>query len=303
MSVYRESETRCPTCSNPLRDYERRLICDHCNAMLITIDDFAKAVGELDGTSPQAVTSDEHACDVPCPRCGGPATLCRLAIGPTAMPNRYIRCPAHGVWMPQQDMAAVFARVSRRAHFGAGYNRSYGGVGGNQVQPGTTGGLAGAMSSISDAFGSGAPATSALGIHSGRGISHVHTVFVSSYKNRALTCPVCAQTPLAYEGDRWSCPSCGGAFVETAALIGMVEDITGRPYELHTASTALAKHGCPLCGEPMVIDHLEGRPVARCTPHGVWFDAHVLAAVLEHAGAPDAHAHTSWLGRLFHRQK
>ncbi len=200
-------------------------------------------------------------------------------------------------------MAAVFARASQRAHLGPGAGRTYGGVVVQPLPVGGSAGLAGAMSSVRDAFGSGLPADAALGISSGVGISHVHTVFVSAYKNRALVCAVCAETPLVYQGDRWACPSCGGAFVETAALVGMVEEITGQPFELPAAPQAAGNHACPLCRERMVADTLEAHAIERCAKDGVWFGAHVLAAVLEHAGSPDdAHSHRSWLSRLLHRR-
>jgi len=228
---------------------------------------------------------------------------CTLAIGGTSLPDRYLRCATHGVWMPQDAMADVFARASRRVHLGPAAGRTYGGVAVQPIAAGGSGGLANAMSSVRDAFGSGLPADASLGISSGVGISHVHTVFVSTYKNRALVCAVCADSPLVYQGDRWACPSCGGAFVETAALVGMVEEITRQPFALPAAPHTAGTHACPLCRASMVADTLEAHAIERCASHGVWFGAHVLAAVLEHAGSPsDAHPHQGWLSRLLHRR-
>ncbi|HEY3806226.1 MAG TPA: hypothetical protein VGL61_26665 [Kofleriaceae bacterium] len=298
MSIYREGGSRCPTCANVLRDHEHRLVCDHCQAMLISDADFVNAVEELGGGGAQLGVSDICADERPCPRCGGPTSTCELSIGPTSLPDRYLRCATHGTWLPQAVMAAVFARASRRAHIGTGGARTYGGAAGMLASmPG--GGMTGAMRSIANAFGPGDPATTGLGINSGMGISHVHTVFVSPYKNRALACPV-GHGALGFQGDRWACATCGGAFVETAALAGMVEDITGQPFVLHEPKGAASTHACPVCAEAMLGDQLEAHAVERCASHGVWFGSHVLAEVLEHAGSPDVHH--GWLYRLLHRK-
>jgi ribosomal protein S27AE len=266
--------------------------------MQLTGDDFAAAVNALDGGTDVLSVSEEQPGERSCPRCGGATTTCALAIGRLDLRGRFMRCATHGVWMPQDAMAATFARASRRAHVNAGNGRTYGGAA-SPTYSDVQGGFGGAIRSIQSAFGSGAPADAGLGIASGQGISHVHTVFVSAYKNRALTCPQCG-VALRYEGDRWACTSCGGAFVETAALVGMVEDLTGSSFELHAAPAMPSAHACPLCSAPMVVDALEGHAIERCAAHGTWFGPHVLAAVLEHAATP--HQPESWLHRLLHRQ-
>ncbi|HEY1551058.1 MAG TPA: hypothetical protein VGG28_24685, partial [Kofleriaceae bacterium] len=275
------------------------LVCTTCNAMLLTGADFAAAVNALDGGSDAVTISDEQPHDQTCPRCGGATTTCVLAVGTLELRGRFLHCATHGVWMTQDAMAATFARASRRAHLGGGGGRTYGGAS-TMIVPEVRGGFGGAIRSMQAAFGGGAPADEGLAVASGRGISHVHTVFASAYKDRALACPDCAAT-LRYEGDRWGCPSCGGAFVETAALVGMVEDLTGEPFEQHAAPATPTAHSCPLCSEPMVADALAGHAVERCGAHGTWFGAHVLAAVLEHAASP-AQPRESWLHRLLHRR-
>jgi hypothetical protein len=267
--------------------------------MQLTGDDFAAAVNALDGGTDVLSVSDELPNDRSCPRCGGATTTCALAIGRLELRDRIMRCAAHGLWMTQDAMASTFARASRRAHANAGSGRTYGGAASAPLFYDVRGGFGGALRSIQSAFGGGEPADSGLAIQSGQGISHVHTVFVSAYKNRALACPQCT-TALRYEGDRWACTSCGGAFVETAALVGMVEDLTGNSFELHAAPTTPSAHTCPLCSSPMVVDALEGHATERCAAHGTWFGAHVLAAVLEHAATPEQHE--TWLHRLLHRR-
>lgn len=267
--------------------------------MQLSGDDFAAAVNALDGGADVLAISEDLPNDQACPRCGGATTTCALAIGRLVLNGRFMRCAAHGVWMTQDAMAATFARASRRAHANAGSGRTYGGAASSAIFSDLQGGFGGAIRSIQAAFGSGAPADAGLGIASGQGISHVHTVFASAYKDRALTCPQCAAA-LRYEGDRWACPRCGGAFVEAAALVGMVEDLTGRPFALHAAPATPSAHACPLCSAPMVADALEAHAVDRCAAHGVWFGAHVLAAVLEHTATPPQHE--TWLHRLLHRR-
>lgn len=269
--------------------------------MLITADDLASAVHELDGSSAPLVVSDPIANEKRCPRCHGETTTCQLSIGDIAISGRFLHCAAHGVWMPQDALAATFAKVSRRGHAGAGAGRTYGGAGGRTEIPGASGGMPGTMQSISSAFGGG-PADAGLGIATGKGIAKVHTIYVSAFKDRVLACPVCEGGALAYHGDRWACTTCGGSFVENAALRGMIEDITGRPWELPEAAGTIGARACPLCGVKMIAEDVEGVPIDRCADHGVWFDARELAAVLEHAGtAPPPKSVGGWLPRLFRR--
>jgi ribosomal protein L37AE/L43A len=299
MTAYRDNHVACPSCRGEVHERAGHLVCTSCNAMQLTGAELASAANALDGGSDAVSIADELPDDHTCPRCGGATTTCAIAIGPVAVRGRFIQCAAHGLWMTQDAMAATFARASRRAHANVGSGRTYGGVASPAIAGDVRGGFAGAIRSIGAAFGSGSPADAGLAINSGQGISHVHTVFVSTYKDRALACPQCAAT-LRYEGDRWACASCGGAFVENAALVAMVEDLTGEPFELHAAPTKPSPHVCPLCSTPMVTDALEGIAIERCATDGVWFGAHVLAAVLEHAVTPQPRE--SWLHRLLHRR-
>jgi ssDNA-binding Zn-finger/Zn-ribbon topoisomerase 1 len=300
MTAYRDAHVACPSCGGEVHERAGHLVCTSCNAMQLTAADFAAAVNAFDGNTDTLAIFDELPDDHVCPRCRGATTTCALAIGRETLRGRFVHCAAHGVWMTQDAMTATFARASRRAHLGAGVGRTYGGAASAAPFSDVRGGFGGALRSIQSAFGNGEPADAGLGIQSGQGISHVHTVFASAYKDRSLACPHCASSQLRYEGDRWACPSCGGAFVETAALVGMVEDLTGTPFELHTAPATSSAHACPLCSTPMVVDSLEAHAVDRCATHGVWFGAHVLAAVLEHAATPEPRG--SWLHRLLHRR-
>ena len=301
MSAYREAIAGCPECGSPLRAFGARGICDPCGGMMIGEDDLAPAVHELDGDSAPLVAGDLRDGERSCPRCGGTTTTCTLAIGKLALPGRYLRCQAHGVWVPRDVMTAVFARASRRGHAGRAAGAAYGGVSAAATLPGVNRGMNGALASIAEAFGSG-PATSGLAISSGRGIAHVHSIYVSAYKDRTLACPSCGLA-LAYHGDRWTCAGCTGAFVENAALVGMIEDLTGAPWRLPEAPAHAGSRACPLCSAAMVSETIESVELDRCPGHGVWFDARELQALLEHAGTA-SHAPRGlggWLARLFHR--
>ena len=301
MTAYRDATSTCPSCGSPLRVFGARWVCDHCQGMLIGEDDFAKAVHELDGSSAPLVVGAPQAGDKPCPACGAETSTCTLAIGKISLPGRFLHCTTHGVWMPQEVMTSVFARVSRRVHLGVGGNRAYGGVGGGASWQGPQGGMNAAMASIAQAFG-GAPADSGLAIASGRGIAHVHSVYVSTYKDRTLACPVCSGKTLDYHGDRWDCAGCGGSFVEQAALVGMIQDITGAPWQLPAAPTTAGSRTCPLCSEAMVTEAVERVEIDRCARHGVWFDARELATLLERAGSQEPpRGLGGWLARVFHR--
>jgi Zn-finger nucleic acid-binding protein len=300
MTAYRDLHVACPSCGGEVQERAGHLVCVSCNAMQLTGAELAAEVNAFDGGTDTVATYDEQPHDRACPRCGGETTMCAVAIGSFVLRGRFSHCAAHGVWITQDAMTAAFARASRRAHVGGGEGRTYGGVASAAVFPDVRGGFGGAIRSIQAAFGSGTPADAGLGIESGRGISHVHTVFVSAYKHRALACPQCAAT-LRYEGDRWACTSCGGVFVETAALVAMVEDLTGKPFELHAAPATPSPRVCPLCSAPMVADALEGIAIERCAIDGAWFGAHVLAAVLEHAATTQP-PHETWLHRLLHRR-
>jgi TFIIB-like protein len=261
--VYRTSGFQCPSCpSSPLREFGRRLVCDECNGMMIEADDFAASIHELDGGTEPLEIADPQPQTKACPRCTRALTSCTLSIGTLALKGRFLRCDRDGVWVPREAMTAVFARASHR--------------------PRANDGKGLAISQWRDTR------------------PRVHTLFVSAYKDRRLGCPVCKETRLHYHGDRWSCSTCSGAFVENAALTAMVEEITAQPWEIPAVTGAGSDRHCPVCAALMTVEVLEAVTIDRCAPHGVWFDDSELQTALHHASSPDRGV-GSWIKQLFHR--
>jgi Zn-finger nucleic acid-binding protein/uncharacterized protein YbaR (Trm112 family) len=308
--VYRTSAFACPVCAHAsLREFQERLVCDECNGMLIGIDDIAASIHELDGSSELLVPDDSEPSSTACPRCRNPMSSCALRLGQLELTGRFLRCDRDGIWFPRDAMTAIFARVSRRG----GY-RGMGAVGGSSGDRGVTGthsggignmpsghgGMSGAMASIQNAFGAGRPASGALAISNWQDRRpRVHTLFVSAHKDRRLGCPSCEETALDYQGDRWTCVTCAGAFVENAALAAMVMDMSQKPWDLPVASGGPGERACPICKVPMIVEVLEAVTIDRCATHGVWFDDTELQAALHHVSEPIGVG--AWLKQLFHR--
>jgi Zn-finger nucleic acid-binding protein len=298
--VYRTSGFMCPSCENSsLREFSNRLVCDECNGMLIEEDDFAASIHELDGKSEALAISDEEPSTQACPKCTRAMTSCHLAVGGLKLKGAFKRCDRDGVWFPRDAMTAAFARASRSVA-GRGSGGSANGFSG---VPGTTatGGMNGALQSISSAFGGGVAASDRLAIgHWRDSRPRVHTLFVSAHKDKTLGCPVCKETKLTFVGDRWACATCDGCFVEDAALAAMVMEMTNAPWDVPPMTGAGSDRMCPVCEAPMTVEVLEAVTIDRCSPHGVWFDDTELQTALHHASAPPAGV-GSWIKQLFHR--
>jgi Zn-finger nucleic acid-binding protein len=311
MDVYRTSAGgSCPDCSNPaLREFETRLVCDECAGMLLELDELATSVHELDGDADPATVSEPTPTQKKCPRCAKEMQEVHVEIGKLDLKTRLLHCDTHGVWMPREVMTAVFARASRRAHAGRAAGRTYGGVSGGGGGGGGGvpsyfghGGMNAAMSSIASAFGHGGPASSALAISNwGASRPRVHTLFVSAHKGKTLGCPACKDTKLQYEGERWTCSTCAGCFVEDAALTAMVMEMTNTPWTVPDVKGGPGDRNCPVCETPMIVEVLEAVTIDRCKAHGVWFDDTELQSALHHASTPDSGGVGSWLKQLFRR--
>jgi ribosomal protein L37AE/L43A len=299
--MYRTSGRACPTCDNPaLREFGERLVCDECSGMLLTAEDLAKSINELDGRTDVTAISDEEPGGKRCPRCDGELELATVGVGKMRLYGRLFHCAKDGVWVPQPVLAGAFALASRRSHAGSAHNtRAYGGVSGGSAMPGVSGSTIGAMNSVASAFGRGS-ATSGLAIsHWYESRPRVHTLFVSAFKDRTLGCPACKDTRLEFRGDRWACDACGGCFVEDAALSAMVMEMTNQPWEVPAIKGGPGERACPVCKEPMLVEVLEAVTIDRCAGHGVYFDPDELQTALAHAAEP--HHVGSLLKRLFHR--
>jgi hypothetical protein len=265
--------------------------------MLIAVDDLTESLREIDRATDEVTFSDDQPTDKSCPKCNKQLTTCVLHYGKLKFVGTFARCASDGIWFPRDAMTAVFARVSRRSHGLTGSNSpsvAYGNVGG--------GGMAGAMGSISGAFGRGSKGGGLRISNWGSDKPRVHTLYVSAHKDRRLGCPSCKETALTYAGDRWPCDTCAGAFVENAALAAMIEEIQNAPWEAPIVSGAPGERGCPVCSKAMLVEVLEAVTIDRCGDHGVWFDEHELQAALQHAtGETPTNDVGGWVKRLFWR--
>lgn len=294
---YRGASGPCPACASPLREFERRSVCDRCQGMLIGDADLAEALGASEEDR-RVEARDVERTTTACPRCGQPMERCGLRLGGHALAEPALRCPTDGVWLTQDQLVAELARSNRRG--------SGGGGGGTAV--------AEALVSTSPS-GSGAAALQGIGrafsqnqrLPIGYRPPRVRAAFVSAFAGHELGCPACAEHPaLRFAGDRWACDRCAGTFVEDAALIAMVSDIRAAPWPLPAPRGAAGERACPVCAAAMTTEQAGSIELDRCAGHGLWFDADELGAALLHESgqdepAPDAPAGgvLGWLKRLF----
>ena len=279
----------CPHCPGvSLREFQRRYVCDECQGILIPFDDLTSALEDTAGKVQQLTYRDERATETPCPICLRVMTACQLSIGSDdrthKLRHELLRCNRDGLWFPQDALVDAFAKTARRT---AGENYQSTGAGQTGLD--------------------GLPVVRYGAATAGLRISHWHErsrrrtptlTPVNAYADRRLACPVCADAPLAFQGDRWICASCLGAFLQEAALVGLVSEMTEAPWEMPAASGAPGPRGCPVCAQPMTVE-VSDVTVDRCVGHGVWFDAGELGTALEHAGGLHRHGVGIWIKRLF----
>jgi hypothetical protein len=288
----------CPQCASALRESEARLVCDACDGMLIRDDDYAASLRALDGSSEKLEVGDRERLDIPCPRCANPMESCQLSYGGLAL-GAHKRCDTDGVWVANEGMIGAFAVVGHRVR-----RRRGGGVldpaaGASRVMATTLGGIGGASK------GGGAIAIRAVAnafanrpqfVSLGSVLPRTRTAFASAFAGQELTCPVCSK-PLGFEADRWACSSCTGSFVEDAALVAMVQDITRAYWEMPAPTQVVGARNCPACAKAMTVEHFQSAEIDRCTGHGVWFDTEELERTLIESTSPKETG--GWLKRLF----
>jgi Zn-finger nucleic acid-binding protein len=96
-------------------------------------------------------------------------------------------------------------------------------------------------------------------------------------------CPACSGK-LDPVGVRLRCGQCEGLLVPSAQLAEMLQSTSpddARGLDERLEARAGTPRNCPRCKvamEPVLLDKIE---VDRCLEHGVWFDKHELAWVLE----------------------
>ena len=106
---------------------------------------------------------------------------------------------------------------------------------------------------------------------------------------QTLTCPGCGKT-LDQAGRTDRCPSCDGAWIHEDVLVGMLQERTSALVVLpwHPRDKD-QERACAVCKTPMQTVNLGSVALDRCAEHGVWFDAHELAALLHEAKAFKTH--------------
>ena len=279
----------CPHCQTPLREHAQRMVCDSCQGMLVSNKDLAASIHELGvGTETELAVGDVEATTAVCPRCAGAMQSCTLRLGTHALKGRYLRCETDGVWLSQDQLVGELARGSRKGHAGGGS------------------GLSSAASAFAAVAPKGSAAAAAAGV--GRAFTQnqrtpigytpprVRIAFVSAFKGRDLRCPSC-NAALAFRGDQWVCPDCAGAFVENAALVAMVQEITQAYWEIPAVAGSQGGRACPACGDKMTVEKYHSVEIDRCAADGVWFDEAELQAMLIDSTQPKSTG--GWLSRLF----
>jgi ribosomal protein S27AE len=290
MTAFRSTLSSCPRCQQPLREHAQRMVCDSCQGMLVTSDDLATSIHELGATTTTELEArDLEPATALCPRCGNAMQSCTLRLGTHELKGRFLRCEADGIWLSQEQLVGELARGSRKGH---------------------AGGRSG-LSSAANAFAAVAPQGSAAAAAAGVGRAftqnqrtpigyrapRVRIAFVSAFKGRELACPACAKQ-LAFRGDQWVCSDCAGTFVENAALVAMVQEITQAYWEIPASTGTQGPRACPACSAPMTVDKHESVEIDRCAKDGVWFDETELAALLlDTTTQPKSTG--GWLRRLF----
>ncbi|HEU0031593.1 MAG TPA: zf-TFIIB domain-containing protein [Kofleriaceae bacterium] len=296
---YRAAALACPACgTGPLREYQNRLVCDRCQGMLVGDDDLLESLRDPGSAGDRLEARNAQPATATCPRCTRAMQSCTLHLGSHALDGRYLRCETDGTWLTQPQLVGELARTSRTASAGT---RGLTSTASAMVDMAPKGSGSAALQGIGDAF------TKNQRLPIGYRPPRVRVAFVSAFHGRELACPACASKPaLAFAGDRWACPECAGAFVEDAALVAMVQDITAQPWEVPKLSGSAGDRACPVCDERMAVDKLGTVTLDRCAGHGTWFDqaelGHVLMQSAEPADAATAsHGIGGWLRKLFHR--
>lgn len=297
---YRITTNTCPSCSAPLREFAKRLVCDQCEGMMLSLADFTSACEDVASGTPLALafrdaSGDERRTppeptETPCPRCGGALVACKVTLAKKDLTATFLRCERDGLWCGPGVLTGVFAIVGRRWGLHGGATRGAGSRTGNDGLP----------------VPQHVPATAGLAISAWRDRRRKRpptATPVDVYRDHHLACPACPvenRSELRFVGDRWSCTGCRGAFVERGALEALVEEMASQPYELPPPSGEPGSRGCPVCMEAMIVEKLgPSTTIDRCAKHGLWFDEHELQTALVEIGIPEKTGLVGWLKRLF----
>lgn len=285
--VYRTAALICPACASPMREFADRLVCDHCEGILLGLEDLRAACSDIAGSDLDVELFDLEESKAACPRCQRPLATCRLRVGSTKIRARvrgdFASCVQDGVWLGRGGLAGVLAAAGRKwAHPRQSFD------------------AAGAHTRRVFQPRSGGSATDGLTIARWRNRprKRAQTLTpINAYADRTLRCPVCADRDLVFLADRYACEQCRGVFVQVAALETLVAEMIDAPWEMPPAAGVAGARGCPVCVAPMTVETVEGVTIDRCT-HGVWFDPTELEALLVREGDQPTGV-VAWLRRLF----
>ena len=93
-----------------------------------------------------------------------------------------------------------------------------------------------------------------------------------------VSCVSCAKD-LVPAGKALHC-RCGGAWLAEGVLAELASHVRGAVVQLPWRDRLGAIRACPMCAFAMQTVELSGVQLDRCAPHGIWFDATELDAVL-----------------------
>jgi Zn-finger nucleic acid-binding protein len=98
-----------------------------------------------------------------------------------------------------------------------------------------------------------------------------------------MNCPSC-KVALVAAGYTHTCERCDGAWIADEVLVPLLEQsasaLIALPWRANTEDHIRA---CPVCDKAMKTVAAGTVALDRCEPHGVWFDAKELAALLGQA--------------------
>ena len=119
MSPFRDETYQCPTCKVALRPHQRRLVCDTCQGMQMSIDDLRGAVEDLTSAKVELTFRDGAPASA-CPQCKAAmfATQVELRWDDQTATSEVVlaRCTEHGPWLAGTQLAELFTAVERRMH-------------------------------------------------------------------------------------------------------------------------------------------------------------------------------------------
>jgi Zn-finger nucleic acid-binding protein len=265
---FRGAAYPCPSCSAGLRPCLERFVCDACGGMLIGVDDLAASISDMSGVETTISFHADETSGTKCPRCDRELMRGTMDVRSNAeVAQLVLHCARDGVWFADGWLVDLYTRIGHQVGAGVGSGKFYGGTGAG-----------------------GAPPRVGL-LQPPKPKARIATAYRSAHRD--LACPVCRGALIA-DGGRWSCDA-HGVFVENDALVQLMGEISGEPWQMPAPVGAPGERACPVCDARLTIEGIDAILVDRCGTHGIWFDTGELADALAVAAKP----RRGWLRRLF----